>query len=104
MSAKPTPADHTSSCPCTTPTAAPGRRCSLTKDAAFASSLGPMPSPSEPTATTILQVDYTTGGGDGCGKSSRCGLGGRPDERQGPGQGRQRYVSGVCGHLGRSRP
>ncbi len=38
-SANPTPADQTSSSPCTTPTAAPGRRFSFTNEAAFASSL-----------------------------------------------------------------
>src|SRR6185437_14027114 len=89
-SAKPMPADQTSASRCTTPTAAPGSRCAFTNEAAFASSLAAMPAPSELTSTTILQVDYTTGGGHGCGKSSRRDLGRRPDEWQGPRQGRER--------------
>src|ERR1043165_8143234 len=85
--AKQMPADQTSASRCTTPTAAPGSRCSFTNEAAFASSLVSMPAPSQLTSTTILQVDYTTGGGHGCGKSSRRDMGRRPDERQGPRQG-----------------
>src|SRR5439155_26248718 len=91
MSAKPTPAHHARSSPSTTPTAAPGRRFSLTYEAALASSFAATGEIGS-TATTILQLSTFLEVGHGGDQSGGCGMGGRPDERSRTSQGRERNV------------